>query len=212
LTTEWVQRRGQRSEDVTFFAIAHRQRACRAFSPDDIADEVIEQVLDAATFAPSAENAQPWVFVVVRHPCTTAAIGTLTQKAWRGGAREYAADRLDANLLADVERGAEGGIADAPALVVGCADHELAHERVIGASIFPAIQNLLLAATALGLGSALTTLTTTFGAEMRKLLDLPEHIHPVAVVPLGYPAQPLSPPRRDSFAAKTHRERYGHAW
>lgn len=208
---EWG-RRARKDDETSFFAVARRQRACRAFAPEDLPDDVIEQVLDAATYAPSAENAQPWVFLVVRHPCTSAAIGSLTQKAWRGGAREYAAARLDPRLLADVEQGAEGGIADAPALIVVCADHDRAHERVVGASLFPAIQNLLLAATALGLGSALTTLTTAFGSELAKLLDLPAHIHPVAVIPLGYPAQPLSPPRREPFADKTHRERYGRSW
>jgi nitroreductase len=208
---EWG-RRSRREDEGSFFSVARRQRACRAFAPDDLPDEAIEQVLDAATYAPSAENSQPWVFVVVRHPCTSAAIGSLTQKAWRGGGRDYAAARLDPKLLADVDQGAEGGVADAPALIVVCADLERAHERVIGASMFPAIQNLLLAATALGLGSALTTLPTTFGAELAKLLDLPAHVQPLAVVPLGYPANPLSLPRRDSFADKTHRERYGHPW
>jgi nitroreductase len=208
---EWG-RRVRKGDESSFFAVAGRQRACRAFAPDDLDDDVIERVLEAATWAPSAENAQPWVFVVVRHPCTNAAIGTLTQKAWRGGARDYAERRLDPRLLADVDRGAEGGIAEAPALVVVCADHELAHERVVAASIFPAVQNLLLAATALGLGSALTTLTTAFGAELRRLLDLPEHVNPVAVIPLGYPARELTPPRRQPFATKTHRERYGRAW
>ena len=61
----------------------------------------------------------------------------------------------------------------------------------------------LLAATALGLGSALTTLPTAFGTELRTLLDLPEHVHPLAVIPLGYPATGLSPPRRKPFATKS---------
>jgi len=208
---EWG-RRARKDDDSSFFAVARRQRACRAFAPDDLDDDVIEQVLDAATWAPSAENAQPWVFIVVRHPCTNAAIGSLTQKAWRNGGRSYAEARLDPGLLADVDRGAEGGIAEAPALVVICADHDLAHERVVPASIFPAVQNLLLAATALGLGSALTTLPTAFGSELRTLLDLPQHVQPVAVIPLGYPAKEMSPPRREPFATKTHRERYGHTW
>ena len=96
--------------------------------------------------------------------------------------------------------------------MVVCADHKLAHERVVAASIFPAVQNLLLAATALGLGSALTTLTIAFGAELQRLLDLPEHVNPVAIIPIGYPAKELSPPRRAPFATKTHRERYGRDW
>ena len=64
-------------------------------------------------------------------------------------------------------------------------------------SIFPAIQNLLLAAGALGLGSALTTIATAFADELRDAVGLPETVVPVAVVPLGVPARPLGPPRRE---------------
>ena len=74
------------------------------------------------------------------------------------------------------------------------------------------MQNLLLAATALGLGSALTTIATTFAAELTALLDLPAHVVPVAVVPVGRPAHPLGPPRREPFSEHTHREQYGKAW
>ena len=74
------------------------------------------------------------------------------------------------------------------------------------------MQNLLLAATALGLGSALTTITTGYRAEMQAILGLPEHVRPIAVVPLGHPARALGPPRRAPFAEHTHRERYGRRW
>ena len=74
------------------------------------------------------------------------------------------------------------------------------------------MQNLLLAATALGLGSALTTITTGYRAELGALLALPEHVIPVAVIPIGRPAQPLGRPRREPFAGHTHREQYGSAW
>jgi hypothetical protein len=67
-------------------------------------------------------------------------------------------------------------------------------------------------AGALGLGSALTTIGTHFPDEIRALLDLPEHVAPMAVVPLGRPARPLGVARREPFAAHTHRDRYGRAW
>ena len=70
----------------------------------------------------------------------------------------------------------------------------------------------MLAANALGLGSALTTITTGFADELRAAVDLPESVVPVAVVPLGFPERPLGPPRRDPFAAHTHRDRYGDPW
>ena len=96
--------------------------------------------------------------------------------------------------------------------IVVCADVERGLEATIASSIFPAVQNLLLAATALGLGSALTTITTGYRAEMQTILGLPEHVRPIALVPIGYPAQQLGPPRRTAFTERTHRERYGQAW
>jgi nitroreductase len=76
-------------------------------------------------------------------------------------------------------------------------------------SVLPAVQNLLLAAAALGYGSALTTLATMAASELGSLLELPEGVEPLAVVPIGRPARPLGPPRRLPVPAKAHRERYG---
>jgi nitroreductase len=94
-------------------------------------------------------------------------------------------------------------------LVVVGADTDRCLPATIGSSIFPAVQNLLLAATAVGLGSALTTLATFLAGDLRALLALPEPVEPVAVVPLGWPAAPLGPPRREPLAAKVHDERFG---
>ena len=194
------------------FDVVRSQRACRAFSDEPVGDELVERVLEAATFAPSAENRQPWVFVVVRDGRHRATIGELTRRAWEGGGRRYSEDRLAPGLLSDVDGGAMGGVSEAPLLVVVCGDGRLGNPRVLEASVFPAVQNLLLAATALGLGSALTTLPLAFGSELVELLALPDEVRPLAVVPLGWPARRLGPPRRDPIATKAHREVYGAGW
>jgi nitroreductase len=194
-----------------FFSIVGNQRACRAFSHEPVPDSVVERLLEAATHAPSAENSQPWVFVVVRDPGTREQIGAITADAWANAGREFSRDRLAPGLFASVDRGATGGVTDAPVLVVVAGDTSQCVEAALGASIFPAIQNLLLAASAVGLGSALTTLPI-FGGDLTKVLGLPAHVLPVAVVPIGYPARPLGPPRREPVAEKTHRERYGTPW
>jgi nitroreductase len=198
--------------DTDFFAVVARQRACRSFSPDPLPDDVLEQVLTAATYAPSAENRQPWEFVVVRDAATRAAVGELTRRAWEDHGRAFSHDRLSPSLLADVDAGATGGIAAAPVLVVVAADTERGLAQTAASSVFPAVQNLLLAATALGLGSALTTIATTARSELQRLVALPDHIVPLAVVPLGTPARPLGPPRRDPFRTHAHRDRYGVPW
>ena len=129
--------------------------------------------LRAATHAPSAENLQPWVFVVVRDDELRAKVGDLTRRAWRGGGRQHSEGRLPAALLEEVDRGAEGGIESAPVIVVVCGDSSIGLEPTLPASVFPATQNLLLSATALGLGSAMTTLATLFADELGALLDSP---------------------------------------
>jgi len=96
--------------------------------------------------------------------------------------------------------------------IVVAADTTRCHPATIASSIYPATQNLLLAATALGLGSAFTTISTAFGTEMRALLDLPDTVVPQVVVPLGHPARPLGPPRREPMAEHTHREHFGAPW
>ena len=77
------------------------------------------------------------------------------------------------------------------------------------ASIFPAVQNLLLAAHALGLGSTLTTLPILGGDELTTALALPPEVVPVAVIPIGHLSKPLGAPRRLPISAKAHRDRYG---
>jgi nitroreductase len=195
-----------------FFDVVLRQRACRAFRPEPLDDDVVERVLEAATFAPSAENRQPWVFVVVRHPVRRAAIGDLNRRAWQGGAKSHSEGRLSPSLLDEVDRGAQGGIAEAPVLVVVGGDTRLGDRRVIAASIFPATQNMLLAAGALGLGAALTTLPLVFGPELAEIVGLPSEVQPMAVVPLGWPARPLGPPKRLPVADKAYRETFGSPW
>ena len=196
-----------------FFDVVHRQRACRSFTDAAVDDETLARLLDAATFAPSAENRQPWIFVVVRDPELRARVHDLTERAWADGGRAFAAARLDDELLGEVDQGiAGGGYRGAPVLVVVAADTDRCLEATIASSIFPATQNLLLAATALGLGSALTTLTTVFARELSELLALPEPVVPQVVVPIGHPARALGRPRREPFAAHTSRDRYGTPW
>jgi nitroreductase len=192
-----------------FFEVVQTQRAARTFLPDDVDDATVARILTAATHAPSAENSQPFVFVVVRDPALRSAIGELTARLWQGGAAELEAGRLSPDFWRDVDRGAMGGVAAAPVLVVVCGDTRLTYPQSMGASVFPAVQNLLLAAHALGLGSTLTTLPVVADGDLGALLGLPAEVVPVAVVPLGHLPAPLGPPRRRPITEKAHRDRYG---
>jgi nitroreductase len=192
-----------------FFDVVLRQRACRDFAPDPVPDEDVARMLEAAVHAPSAENAQPWVFVVVRDVDRRRRIADLTRRLWDGGAGDHSRPRLAAGLFAEVDGAIRSGFGGAPVLVVVAGDgRDPTTRATLGASVFPAVQNLLLAANALGYGSALTTLPTVAAAELRDVVRLPEGLEPMAVVPVGVPARPLGRPRRLSPAAKTHLDRY----
>jgi nitroreductase len=186
------------------------QRACRAYTADPVSDEHVALILQAATHAPSAENRQPWVFVVVRDAVTRGAIDALTRRVWEGGARDHAEGGLAPGLLAAVHRFVVEGYGGAPVLIVVAGDgRDGLPPAVLASSVFPAVQNLLLAAAALGYGSALTTLAAQVPDRLAAAIGLPEGVRPLAVVPLGRPAAPLGRPRRRQVAEVAHLDRYG---
>lgn len=195
-----------------FFSVALRQRACRDFATDDVPDVDVERIIEAATHAPSAENRQPWVFVVVRDQHARERLNDLTRRLWEGGARDHAS-KAHPGVIADVDAAVARGFGGAPVVIVVAADHGTGlHPSTVGSSLFPAVQNLLLAANALGYGSALTTLTTHAGDEVRAIVGLPETLEPVAVVPVGHPAKPLGAARRRPVSEVTYRDRWGQSW
>jgi nitroreductase len=197
-------------------AAMHAQRACRRFDPDGkVLDADLERMLQAAVHAPSAENTQPWSFVVVRNGQTRAQLADWWTETWNAGGGDFVRQSLDDKVLvADLEYGFNrGGFAAAPVVVVVCADTERVPEIYAPSSIYPAVQNLLLAAADLGYASCLTTGLTTFGVDrVRQKLRLPDTLLPMAAVYLGRSARKLSPPRRRPAASVTYREQFGNPW
>ena len=197
-----------------YFEVACNQRAHRALLPDPVPEALIEKILVAGTHAPSAKNCQPWRFVVVQDPNVRKKIGDGARAAWLAFARATtpAEDQSDPDF-ADVDRWAMGGLAEAPVIIVLCGDTTVLPLDQMGSSIYPAAQNILLAAAALGLGSLMSSLPlyAPDGA-FAKTLGLPDHIVPLATLPIGYPARKLGPPRRRPIAELTSRDRFGNAW
>ncbi|ABK64458.1 nitroreductase family protein [Mycobacterium avium] len=197
-------------------AVMQAQRACRRFDPDGkVLDSDIEQMLQLAAHAPSAENTQPWSFVVVRAEENRKLLADWWTETWNAGGGDFVRQNLeDKALVADLEFGFnKGGFAAAPVVVVVCADTDRVAEIYAPSSIYPAVQNLLLAAADLGYGSCLTTGLTTFGVDrVRELLELPPNLIPMAAVYVGRPVKKLSPPRRRPVSEVTYREKFGTAW
>lgn len=195
-----------------FFPLAHGQRAHRYLKPDPVPEGLIEQILDVATKAPSGQNKQPWVFVVVQDPDVRAAIAEHARVLWEKFARDYSRPEVDTYQWSDTDAWATGTFAQAPVMIVVCGDTNEMDAALLGSSIFPAVQNILLAALDLGLGSLLSSLPVVSADDARAILSLPEHVVPLAVVPVGWPERTLGPPKRIPFVEKTHRDRYGTPW
>lgn len=200
------------SDLETVKSVLRRQRAHRAFTEEPVAESVITDILELATRAPSAQNSQPWQFVVVQDESRRRALWELAARLWDMGASDVTRDSVSDTMHDDVARGVTGGFAGAPVSIVVCADTERWDANLMDSSIWPATQNLMTAATAHGLGSALTTIGTILIDDLRALLHLPPAIVPVAVVPIGHPARDLGSSRREPVGEHTHREEYGHEW
>ncbi len=179
-------------------------RAIRRLRSDPIPPEVLRRVVQAATWGPSGGNRQPWRFVLVRDPESKARLQAWYAALWNGywdGARP----RLAA--LPEVEREAAermlaagdhlaAHLSRAPVLVLVCArladlaitDAGLDRPSLVGgASVYPAVQNLLLAARAHGLGGVITTVLCQREADVKALLGIPAEYATCAMVPLGFP-------------------------
>jgi nitroreductase/alkylhydroperoxidase family enzyme len=204
-------------------------RAVRRLRPDPIPDDVLRRVLRAATWAPSGGNRQPWHVIAVRDPARKQVLAELYREGWA----DYAAERraliepLPAEIRDPAERALRSGdylaehLGEVPVINVFCfqpehlhvTDKDLGRLSVVGgASLYPAVQNLLLACRAEGLGCVLTTLLCSREKEVRALLEIPEPWATAAFVPIGWPVAtghgPLSrrPLERVAFA-----DRFGEA-
>jgi len=193
-------------------------RSLRRFRPDPIPDEVLRELLEAATSAPSGGNSQSWRFVVIRDSEMRRRVGALYKEGWD----EYSPPSRLAGITDPRERrrvesayhlGAHMGD-EAPVLVLFCAPRPAAGAssfaaRTAGASVYPAVQNLLLAARARGIGGCLTTIHLYREAQVKAALGIPDDVDTYALVPLGYPRDNFGPLRRKPVEEVTFLDRWG---
>ncbi len=164
------------------------QRAVRAFSDREVSDEIVEQVLTAATHGPSGSNTQPWRWIVVRDAEVKAQLSEEYEAAFAAAYADRAPARADDRQP----------FTEVPVLIVPCVQVPSNGRTGIqtGASIYPACQNLMLQARALGLGSVLTTLHRVKRARVHEILGIPEGWDTAAIIPLGWPDRSYGPNRR----------------
>jgi nitroreductase len=195
-------------------------RAMRRLKPDPVPDDLIAKILHAGTCAPSGGNAQKWRFLVLKDRKIKDAVTAWYKKAYDeiigpryssvapppGVSPEKFKRQHDAvSYLTD-------HFAEAPVWIVACLEDGPTPNRMAGASIYPAVQNMLLAARALGLGATLTTLYLSFEKEAEAALGLPADWHSYAILPIGYPMGRFGPVRRIALADVVFEDRWGRAY
>ncbi len=192
-------------------------RAMRRLSDEPVSDDDLRFLVDAATQAPSAQNEQGWAFVIVTDPEPRAALGEIYRElghayirdgALASGALSEETSRVYRHAMTLVEQ-----LGAAPALIVpalhGRPPRDPARACAYYGSIFPAVQNLLLAARSRGLGTTLTTLHKSREAEVKAVLGMPEDWETIAIIPVGHPVGRFGRPRRAASATVTHWNRWG---
>jgi nitroreductase len=202
---------------MDFFDVATTQRATRRLTPDPIPEASLRQIMDAAICAPSGGNRQGWSFLIVRDPAKRARLGELYREAWdelmkvpyyRDAAA--APDSPAGKMLASARHLGEH-LGEAPVLIVACIglDPGVKATLTTGASIYPAVQNLMLAARALGIGSCITTIHRFRDAQVKDMLGIPADVETAALIPLGYPRGKFGRPPRRPLREVAFADRWG---
>lgn len=203
--------------------------AAREFTADPLPDATLFKILEQARFAPSGGNRQGWHVIVVRERQTREALAVLTEPAAKRYAAQQRAGESPWNTIAPttvdaatIERTPAPARLTEPLLraavvlvvcvdltVVASMDQYLPRVGVIsGASIYPFVWNILLAARHEGYGGTITTLTVSEEPKLQELLGIPRHVAVAAVMPLGKPVNQLTRLRRNAVPGFTSLERW----
>jgi len=197
------------------------QRAVRRVLPDPVDDHVVLRCLELALEAPTASNGQNWEFVVVRDRSVKAALAAQYRRIWRlysALERPGKTDEQTAKILSSVHWQVEH-FEEIPVLVVCCLRGGVRVPFVpkpsISASshygsVYPSVQNLLLAARSVGLGGALITLPLWSSTVARRILKLPLGVEPCCIVTLGWPKGRYGRKARKPIGTVVHLDHYGH--
>ncbi len=197
------------ADEIGLFEALYSQRAIRHIKPDPVPDELIEKVIDAGVHAPNGGNEQRWAFVVIKDPEVKKKMAPLYNAVGRPdhGSAETWSQR---NALASADY-LSNHVEDVPVWILACTGHD-GKDISNGASIYPAVQNMLLAARALGLASVMTTrVRRGYEDEMREWVGIPDDFVTAAMIPLGYPQDGYGygPTTRKPGSHVTHWEKWG---
>ena len=196
------------------------QRAIRRLKPDPVDDAIVLRCIELALKAPTGSNGQNWEFVVVKDRERKAALARRNRQSWSiygGIGRMQNRDNEPMQRILDAVQWQAEHFEDIPVIVVPCLRGNrvpfmpmppFANSSYYG-SIYPSVQNLLLAARAMGLGAALITLPLWSTTSARHILGLPASVMPCCVVPMGWPRGHYGPTTRKPVGEVVHLDSYG---
>ncbi|MCH9671068.1 MAG: nitroreductase family protein [Gammaproteobacteria bacterium] len=203
------------------FDIMYSMRAMRRLKPDPVPDELIVKILEAGIQAPNGGNNQTWHFVVIKDMAIKKAVQIWYKKALDevvgpryassapppgSNAEKYHRQHMAVEYLTD-------HFHEAPVWIVCCTKgQDGLPSRMAGASIYTAVQNMMLATRALGLGTNLTTRHLVYAEESEKALELPPGILSYAILPIGYPLGNFGPVTRGELKEFVSFNRVGTPW
>jgi nitroreductase len=196
------------------------QRAVRKVLPDPVDEDLVLRCIELALKAPTGSNGQNWEFVVVTDRAKKAALARRYRQAWSiygGIGRRITKGDGSMNKILDAVQWQVDHFEEIPVLVVPCLRGSrvpflpappMAHSSYYG-SIYPSVQNLLLAARSFGLGASLITLPLWSTISARRILGLPTSVQPACIVPLGWPRGRYGPTTRRPVGDVVHRDTWG---
>jgi nitroreductase len=222
--------------EMGIFETMYSARAIRRFKPDPVPDTIISKILDGAIRAPSGGNAQDWLFVVITDAAQRQKVGEIYRRASMWVRLVYENNASPAHMdAAQYERFLKScaylheHMAEAPVLIVPClrlrppnlpaslpeeVRNAITREFpwALAASIYPAVQNIILACRALGLGTVLTTNHMLLQDEMKQALGLGTDVMTFGLMPIGYPDSNFGPVVRKPIADVAFRDRFPRRW
>ena len=199
------------------FEIIGSTRSMRRLKPDPVPDELIRKILQAGAAAANGGNTQKWRFLVVKDPAIKKAVQVWYKKAFDEvvGPR-YTTSAPPPGVTPERYARQQSAVAyltdhyhEAPVWIVACLEDGLNPTRGAGSSIYPAVQNMLLAIRALGLGSTLTTRHLIHEKEAEAALGLPPGVHSYAILPVGYPMGKFGPVGRGKLSDIVYQDKWG---
>ena len=212
---------------MDLFEALSTTRAIRRFTDEPIATADIARCIEAAVQAPSGGNIQPWQFLVVTDAATRRALGQVYRRAYERyepallGARPPARspeEEASFQRMRRASRHLAEHLGEVPAMVLVLMPNiSMTLEDAEGpldvgtpyASVYPAVQNLMLAARGLGIGTTLTTVYRVYQDDVRSICAIPDRYEVVALIPMGRPRRDFRVGRRRAASQVTHWERFG---